>query len=526
MRIMRARELVVVLNFLILVFDNAVGKCPTGVCLACELHGPEAPRLYSIQRHDGIGGSLSHELMFLAFADMQGFNYGGTLGQKHAVSWNHHNEDMDSAAEFFLGSSSRTIHPRNVSLFPFQNHELTNKTGLVASPTRSVRSAAILAPSAMLGGVENEEEGWQSVGKATQIRAFQVSRGNTTTDESGAAVADTLFAGRRVVVVPDGNYAFQRVRVGTLMTLQRPWVFDDLVVGAWNLLAKLPKNQPEGRVVFRPQLLNALRKGAACQVAAAAEPDYFKPHSQTVVSGSLVVAQTSGRSSNRRSANTLSVTNASFDSPNMLSPNTLYAALHVRRGDVDARNSHYSSDGYFFQVVDLLQALLSGVDQKVKVEAHVFSSTEKKCSKVVNATMEACEEEGEKLYDQATAFQGFEKRYGKSNVHLDGSTHNHWSHFARADIFIVSKSAFSNAPAFLNKRCVIWQPSVWTPLRLPHWVTLEELAKRSTGKRLLDACLLGSTAVHAQNPGHDAAHDGERGVRGGVKKRKKTLPYY
>ena len=67
-------------------------QCPTDVCQACNLNGFAAPKLYTVQRHDGIGGSLLLSLPAMAFAEKKGWNYGGALGPGHAVAFNHHNE--------------------------------------------------------------------------------------------------------------------------------------------------------------------------------------------------------------------------------------------------------------------------------------------------------------------------------------------------------------------------------------------------------------------------------------------------
>lgn len=66
--------------------------CPVEACTACSMHGLDAPRLYTVQRHDGIGGSLLLALPAMGFAETQGWNYGGALSAGHAVVHNHHDE--------------------------------------------------------------------------------------------------------------------------------------------------------------------------------------------------------------------------------------------------------------------------------------------------------------------------------------------------------------------------------------------------------------------------------------------------
>ena len=66
--------------------------CFVGGCTACSMNGAHAPRLFTVQRHDGIGGSLLLSLPAMGFAETQGWNFGGTLGTGHAVAFNHHNQ--------------------------------------------------------------------------------------------------------------------------------------------------------------------------------------------------------------------------------------------------------------------------------------------------------------------------------------------------------------------------------------------------------------------------------------------------
>ncbi|KAL1527840.1 hypothetical protein AB1Y20_009220 [Prymnesium parvum] len=102
--------------------------CP---CVACELHGARAPRLYHGERTDGTGSSLLSMLNAAAYAASRGWNYGGILrntgphssarellGPVHAGKpvtgaqrMTGHGQPFDPAIEFFLGSP-RLIHER------------------------------------------------------------------------------------------------------------------------------------------------------------------------------------------------------------------------------------------------------------------------------------------------------------------------------------------------------------------------------------------------------------------------------
>lgn len=62
-------------------------------CLACHNSSQAgAPTLYSIHRTDGAGGSLSLMLIAMGIAQKKGWNYGGALGPRGHLSWNHNNQ--------------------------------------------------------------------------------------------------------------------------------------------------------------------------------------------------------------------------------------------------------------------------------------------------------------------------------------------------------------------------------------------------------------------------------------------------
>lgn len=107
-------------------------------------------------------------------------------------------------------------------------------------------------------------------------------------------------------------------------------------------------------------------------------------------------------------------------------------------------------------------------------------------------------------------------------VHLDGDVLVDWAHLARADVLVLSKSAFSNVPALLNPRCVIWQPSRWTPFRLSHWAPADGL----TDERLA-RCLAGTAQTSATEQRGSSGYGGRRrGSRskGGTRERARLGP--
>ena len=95
-------------------------------------------------------------------------------------------------------------------------------------------------------------------------------------------------------------------------------------------------------------------------------------------------------------------------------------------------------------------------------------------------------------------FSSTEGRYGASafdmfrtrgvTVHLDGDPLVAWAHFAAADVFVVGKSSFSRAAAWLNPRCVVHQ-GYGHPA--PGWVHLESLvgSNRREGATPFAHCL-------------------------------------
>mmetsp|Transcript_12254 Transcript_12254/g.15758 ORF Transcript_12254/g.15758 Transcript_12254/m.15758 type:complete len:250 (+) Transcript_12254:530-1279(+) len=228
-----------------------------------------------------------------------------------------------------------------------------------------------------------------------------------------------------------------------LFNLKKPYVFDDLVLFTWDVFgsgktAPLPK-------VMDLRLLSKIRQSGQCRQALI-PAKYFKPSRTTV-------------------------------------------AIHIRRGDVSKTNKHYSKLAYFLDIINKIQHIDKNAD------IHIFSTTV-----FINATC---------LHDPSCVMalknhQKHRRQLSKSSetsshemvsmfekdpniqVHLDGDFLTDWVHFIKADIFVMSKSAFSNVPAFLNQNCVVWQLSQWTPLRLSHWLINDE--KKSTQLYLPQKC--------------------------------------
>jgi hypothetical protein len=271
--------------------------------------------------------------------------------------------------------------------------------------------------------------GWQSVRGRTKKGRVTVQR-----LDNGS---DPMFGGRRVIIL-DEDRSLGMSHDSTLYGIAHPYIFDDLVLVARMMISPNKKNVPSPSDVFSPRFMQAIRSGARCNVHAS-RPDFFRNES------------------------------------------VLKVAMHVRRGDVDHNNKHYLPDSYFTSIASTLR------NHYHKPDIHVFSSTEKKCSVPNALTMEDCER-GELLYNEKS-FSSFTK--SNIPVHLDGDTHVAWSHFIRADVFVMSPSGFSNPPGFLNAKCVVWLQSNWTPMRLPHWITAKDL----TNKAAVDRCLKGPSDV-------------------------------
>lgn len=108
-------------------------------------------------------------------------------------------------------------------------------------------------------------------------------------------------------------------------------------------------------------------------------------------------------------------------------------ALHVRRGDLTKSDEHALPDAWYYRLIDRIRR------HAPRADIHVWSSTENM---------------GQRPIWTSRDFDGFRSR--GCTVHLDDEDLlEPWAHFARADIFVATKSHFSEIGAMLNPYCVI-----------------------------------------------------------------------
>ena len=336
-------------------------------------------------------------------------------------------QDLDSAAEFLYGSVSQTIRVRTFGQWPLveagANHSKASHFSVfIADGTKSEVNVSVAKDN--VNSSMSQVVDWQPVktrSKSGRLAVYVLYN-----------KSDLLFGGRRVVLLGEDR-PINNAHEGSLIGMTEPYHFDDVVTTARMMINPKKRSVPTSSDVFTPRFMLALREGASCHVHAS-RPDFFE-------------------------------TNASLN-----------VAMHVRRGDVDHNNKHYLPDSYFTSIASALRGHYPNAN------IHAFSSTEKKCQGVPKAkTMEDCER-GELLYNQKS-FLSFTMR--NISVHLDGDTHVAWSHFIRADVFVMSPSGFSNPPGFLNEKCVVWTESNWTPMPLPHWITTRDLNNKAAVKKCL-----------------------------------------
>jgi hypothetical protein len=271
---------------------------------------------------------------------------------------------------------------------------------------------------------------------------------------------DELFYGRRVLVLHEDDSLQKGPRASHLMNLVQPHAFDNLVLVARRSLSE--EAAPPALAVFSPRFLHAIREGANCRIHST-RPDFFSS------SSSLTVAMHVRRGTIRLFLWKYLFLHVSLSRPTLL-------------GDVDRNNRHFKADAYFLNVAKLIREIVPNAS------IHAFSSTEKKCMGSRTSNLEDCEAHGKKLYE-ASSFNAF--ALAGIPVHLDGDSRAAWSHFVRADVFVMSPSAFSAPPSYLNPKCVLWLKSIWTTLRFPHWITSGDL-EGTGGRCALEKCLLGT----------------------------------
>eukprot|EP00928_Gymnodinium_smaydae_P014086 TRINITY_DN15101_c0_g1_i1.p1 TRINITY_DN15101_c0_g1~~TRINITY_DN15101_c0_g1_i1.p1 ORF type:complete len:390 (+),score=62.93 TRINITY_DN15101_c0_g1_i1:29-1171(+) len=140
--------------------------------------------------------------------------------------------------------------------------------------------------------------------------------------------------------------------------------------------------------------------------------------------------------------------------PTVFKPAHFSVAIHVRRGDLSSGDAHISPNEYYFRHIDALRRVLAPTGKKLDI--HVWSS-------LSNPGFTPSE-----YYWKTEDFDGFRARGAKVHLDEDDDFASIWTNFARARVFIMSKSSYSYVGAVLNTQCVI-RPE-WFDDHLDNWV--------------------------------------------------------
>jgi len=351
---------------------------------------------------------------------------------------------MDLGTRWALGSAEHTVIARDHTAWPWmyydKNMPMSLELNYTSAAEKKTAAARILARArsntgqSTLHDIETPEDDTTSeIYSAPWLEAHIAPVGPR----------DKLFYGRRAVVM-NGDSIFGQNSDSAYFQLKKdylergtPYPFDDLILSGWHLTAIKEKNQIHGDTLYTRDFLMLLRQGNTCALESSRQPDHYAD---------------AGR--------------------------RLKVALHVRRGDVKkSKKERYNDDGYFLSITKKIRTHFPNAD------VHMFSSTGCKWHRVLNPTTGAIGRRCEQLYDEES-FSAFKNRGIK--VHLDGDLLVDWAHFVRADVLVLSKSAFSNVPALLNRRCVVWQRSTWTMMKLGHWVRADGMSNEN-----LERCFRG-----------------------------------
>ncbi|CAE8707397.1 unnamed protein product, partial [Polarella glacialis] len=153
--------------------------------------------------------------------------------------------------------------------------------------------------------------------------------------------------------------------------------------------------------------------------------------------------------------------------------------MHLRRADLEKGDARATPDSYYYRLARQIQELVPNA------EFHVWAST-----KNIPA----------KNWDYWTSkdFDGYRAR--GMQVHLDTQIQdNHkmldaWAHMARAQVFIMSQSSFSQVPGYMNTNCVIYPSNIDSPLE--NWMDGQGHKRATFAKELRD-CLARGNAIGA-----------------------------
>lgn len=134
----------------------------------------------------------------------------------------------------------------------------------------------------------------------------------------------------------------------------------------------------------------------------------------------------------------------------------LRVAVHVRRGDIYPCNNRYLSNAFYHRVLDEYLPQYCGEDIEKNCKVTVYSQS--------------------KTFESFSSFE--ERGY---HLDLDSSLEKTWTDFIQADVFFIAESAFSFAPAILNKNVVLYTGRGIEFGQPKNWVITDPIIRKGSG---------------------------------------------
>jgi hypothetical protein len=203
--------------------------------------------------------------------------------------------------------------------------------------------------------------------------------------------------------------------------------------------------------IMNDRFLAILRKGAACSVDA-----FMKHHSRF----------------------------QAWTKEDNTAKSLVTAALHVRRGDLESSSKllgqRFLGDAFYFDVAAALRRAAASLGVRLDVHAWTSCVSADQCSQFQTRLVNAYRAQGIALHVD-------DERNGEAAA--TRHTLIAWSHFIRADVFVMSPSSFSQVPAMFSSGCVVFSPR-WRRRHdrmeqrytsLPGWIVVDARATMTTG---------------------------------------------
>jgi len=143
-----------------------------------------------------------------------------------------------------------------------------------------------------------------------------------------------------------------------------------------------------------------------------------------------------------------------------------YVAVHIRRGDVSpyAHPARYLHHDYFRGMVDLLRGMFPQITVVILSQKDVWRPL-RSPRHHVDADPGA-----------------LERDFSDCRLLLDAPLDLTWRVALAADVFVMSRSAFSYVPALFNPNVVVYYPFFHS--RVGHWVEVDSNNLTETARRL------------------------------------------